>query len=114
MHGYGLIAHALSLFGWVNLARNHGGESETDYFRDMGFYLIRRDETVILEKFASCWRKLFNLFVVPRNVFGESISLTLIVGLGRGQRHCVFVIDLNEEGRGGGGEEMRWKKVRKI
>ena len=105
MHGYGLIAHALSLFGWVNLARNHGGHSETDYFKDMRFYLIRRDVTVILKQFAACWTKFFNLFVVPRNVFGKSIGLTLIVGLGRGRRHCVLVIDLNEEGRGG--EEMR-------
>ena len=97
MHGYGLIAHALSLFGWVNLAGNHGGFSKTDNFKDMRFYLIRRDVTVILKELAACWTKLFNLVVVPRNVFGKSISLSLIVCLGRDRKHGVCVIDMDEK-----------------
>ena len=112
MHGNDPTAHALSLFDWVNLARNHGESCETDHFKDMGFYLIRRDVTVVLKEVAACWRKIFNFFVVPRNVFGKSISLTLIVDLGRGQRHVVFVIDVNEEERGG--EKIGWRKARKL
>ena len=100
MHGYALTAHALSLFVCVNLAKKTWGNSETDYFKDVGFYLIRRYMTVILKEFAACWRKFFNLFVVPRNLFGRWISSSLIVGFGRGRRHVVFVIDVNEEGRG--------------
>ena len=101
MHGYALIAHALSLFGWVNLARKHVGNGETNYFKDMGFYLIGRDVTVILEELAACWSKLFNLVMVPRNVFGKWISLSLIVGLGRDRKHVVFVVDVREEERRG-------------
>ena len=74
---------------------------ETDYFKDMRFYLIRRDVTVILKELAACWTKLFNLVVVPRNVFGKWISSSLIVGLGRNRKHVVFVIDVREEERRG-------------
>ena len=45
--------------------------SETDYFEDVGFYLIGRNVAVILKEFAACWTKYFNLFMVPRNVFGR-------------------------------------------
>ena len=82
---------SLRLSTWLGIA----GNSETDYFKDMGFYLIRRDVTVILKKFTTCWTKFFNFSVVPRNVFGKLISLSLINGLGRCRRHCVIAIDVN-------------------
>ena len=62
------------------LGKESRGNSETDYFKDMGFDFIRRNVTVILKEFAACWAKFFNLFVVPRNVFGKSISVSLIFG----------------------------------
>ena len=107
MQGYGEMAHALSLYEYVSLARSYDlrGNGGTDYFKHTRVYLLRRYMAVIFQELAACWTEIFNLLRIPGNVFGVFITSGSSVCSGRRRRrHRVFDGYINERRKEGGRE----------
>ena len=81
---------------WCQKRANNG---DTYRFENLGVDFSGRDVAVILEEFAACRVNIYELFVVPRNVFEISILFDLTVRWGGGHRHCAT--------EGSGGKEAR-------
>ena len=101
MQGYGAMAHALSLYEYVSLARSYDlrGNGGTDYFEHTRVYLLRRYMTVVFQELAGCWTEIFDFLRIPGNVFGVSINIGLSVCSSRSRRHCVFDGYINERSK---------------
>ncbi len=78
-----------------------GENGGTDDFKNVRFNLFGRDMAVVLQEFTPCGVEAVDLWLVPRNVFGIRIDLSVFFLFDCGCRHLVCEIDVNEQRKEG-------------
>ncbi len=74
-----------------------GENGGTDDFKNVRFNLFGRNVAIVLQEFTPCGVEVFDLWLVPRNVLGIRIDLSVTVLLDGCCRHLVYEVDVNEQ-----------------